>query len=60
MCIRDSDLEVARNGTFVRRRVEGGDPNFIAMWEEMGGAERYDRHRRWWAEERPEFATALG
>ena len=26
-----------RGGQFVIRRVEAGDPNFIAMWEQMGG-----------------------
>jgi hypothetical protein len=50
---------VARGGTFVRRRVEAGDPNFITMWHEMGGAERFDRRRRWWAAEEQSFAAAL-
>lgn len=42
-----------------RRRVEAGDPNFIEMWNEMGGAERFDRRRRWWAAQRQNFVTAL-
>jgi hypothetical protein len=50
---------IARGGEFVRRRVEAGDPNFIKMWNELGGAERFDRRRRWWAEARPAFAAAL-
>jgi hypothetical protein len=50
---------VARGGTFVRRRIEAGDPNFIKMWNEMGGAERFDRRRRWWAAEEQSFAAAL-
>jgi len=50
---------VARSGTFVRRRVEAGDPNFIKMWNEMGGAERFDRRRRWWAAQHEDFAAAL-
>jgi hypothetical protein len=53
------DHSVARSGTFVRRRVEAGDPNFIKMWQEMGGAERFDRRRRWWAAEEQSFAAAL-
>jgi Ser/Thr protein kinase RdoA (MazF antagonist) len=53
------DDAVAHGGEFVWRHVEAGDPNFTAMWEWMGGAERWDRRRRWWAEERPEFAAAL-
>jgi hypothetical protein len=50
---------VRRGGTFVRRRVEAGDPNFVKMWNEMGGAERFDRRRRWWAAEERSFAAAL-
>jgi aminoglycoside phosphotransferase (APT) family kinase protein len=50
---------IARGGEFVRRRVDAGDPNFISMWNAMGGAERFDRRRRWWAGLREEFAAAL-
>jgi hypothetical protein len=50
---------IASGGEFVRRRVEAGDPNFIKMWNDLGGAERFDRRRRWWAEARPAFAAAL-
>jgi hypothetical protein len=52
------DDSIGRGGEFVRRRVEAGDPNFIAMWNDMGGAERFDRRRRWWAEHRDRFASA--
>jgi len=50
---------IARGGEFVRRRVEAGDPNFISMWNAMGGMERFDRRRRWWAAQRQDFAAAL-
>jgi hypothetical protein len=50
---------MARGGEFVRRRVEAGEANFIKVWNEMGGEERYDRKRRWWAEHRERFAAAL-
>jgi hypothetical protein len=50
---------IARGGTFVRRRVESGDPNFISMWNAMGGMERFDRRRRWWAAQRQNFLAAL-
>ena len=50
---------IERGGEFVRRRVEAGDPNFAKMWDEMGGMERFDRRRRWWAAERHRFADAL-
>jgi hypothetical protein len=50
---------IAEGGTFVRRRVESGDPSFIRMWEEMGGAERFDRRRRWWDHHKEQFVRAL-
>ena len=50
---------IARGGAFVRRRVELGDPNFVAMWNEMGGAERFDRRQRWWEDEHARFRACL-
>jgi len=50
---------IMQGGAFVRRRVEAGDTNFIAMWDAMGGAERFDRRRRWWDQHRVEFLAAL-
>lgn len=50
---------MAKGGEFVRRRVEAGDPNFIAMWKDMGGVERFDRRRRWWKAHRNDFTRAL-
>ena len=52
-------VSIARGGEFVRRRVEAGDPNFIRMWNDMGGMERFDRRRRWWSEHEKAFANAL-
>lgn len=46
-------------GEFVRRRVEAGDLNFIQMWKEMGGIERYRRRLRWWEAHRATFVDAL-
>ena len=40
---------IARGGEFVRRRAEAGEPGFVKMWTEIGGMERFDRRRRWWA-----------
>ena len=54
-----SDTIVSAGGAFVRRRVEAGDPNFINMWNEMGGKNRFDRRRRWWAEHQNRFENAL-
>jgi hypothetical protein len=43
----------------VRRSVDAGDPNSVAMWNRTGGGERYERRRRWWAGHQDEFAAAL-
>jgi hypothetical protein len=48
---------ITRGGEFVRRRAEAGDPNFIKMWNEMGGIERFNRRRRWWAAHHQDFAA---
>lgn len=53
------DGSIARGGDFIRRRVEAGDPDFTAMWDEMGGMARFDRRRAWWHEARAGFAAAL-
>ncbi len=53
------DRSIEAGGEFVRRRVEAGDPGFVKMWEEMGGAERFARRRRWWSRERADFAAAM-
>jgi thiamine kinase-like enzyme len=50
---------IARGGQFVRRRVEAGDPNFVAMWNAMGGMERFDRRRRWFDEHIEQFSRAM-
>jgi hypothetical protein len=57
--LRVLDVSIKRGGEFVRRRVEAGDANFIAMWNEMGGMERFDRRRRWWAGQRDQYEQAL-
>jgi hypothetical protein len=53
------DDSIVRGGEFVRRRVAAGDPNFIAMWNDMGGEERFERRRRWWVGVRGDFAAAM-
>ncbi len=58
--VEDVDESMERAGAFVRRRVEAGDPNFVAMWEEMGGQARYDRRLRWYERNRARFADAMG
>lgn len=51
---------IERGGQFVLRRVEAGDPNFIEMWNSMGGMARFDRRRSWFGEHRDRIAGALG
>lgn len=53
------NASIRQGGAFVRRRVEAGDRNFIEMWNDMGGAERFDRRTEWWNEQVPTFAAAL-
>ena len=52
------DESIARGGEFVRRHVEAGEQGFIDMWNAMGGMERFDRRRSWWAGVREEFAES--
>jgi hypothetical protein len=50
---------IARVEGAVRRGVDAGAPNVIAMWNRTGGSERYDRRRRWWTDHHDRFAAAL-
>ena len=50
---------IARLEAAVRRSVDAGDPNAVAMWNRTGGNERYDRRRRWWTDHHDQFAAAL-
>ena len=43
----------------VRRSVDAGDPNSIALFNRTGGRERYDHRRRWWMDHHDQFAAAL-
>ena len=54
------EASIRRGGAFVQRKVQEGDPNFIQMWNEFGGMERFDRRRRWFADNIGRFAAALG
>ena len=53
------NASIERGGEFVRRPVEAGDPNFIKMWNDMGGATRFERRCEWWLERQDEFRAAL-
>jgi hypothetical protein len=51
---------IARGGRFVLRQVERGDPNFIAMWDAMGGMAMFDARRLWFDAQADTFRRALG
>jgi hypothetical protein len=53
------DDAIARIEAAVRRSVDAGDPNFIAMVNRTGGIAKYDRRRRWWTNHHDQFAAAL-
>ncbi|GAC1596825.1 MAG: hypothetical protein NVS3B21_20950 [Acidimicrobiales bacterium] len=53
-------FSMVQGGEFVRRRVEAGDQTFVKMWNDMGGAERFDRRHRWWVENHRRLAHAMG
>jgi hypothetical protein len=57
--VRALDHSIAHGGEFVQRRVEAGDPNFTAMWAEIGGMQRFDRRRAWWQASRSHFSAAM-
>ena len=53
------DDAIARVEAAVRRTVQSGDANAIALWNRTGGADRYHRRWRWWVDHREQFAGAL-
>ncbi len=53
------DDAMVHSGEFVKRHADLGEPGFVLMWEWMGGQERWDRRKRWWATDRPAFVVAL-
>lgn len=57
--LRSLDEAIEHGGEFVHRRAAAGDPGFVKMWADIGGMDRYDRRRRWWADARAQFRIAL-
>lgn len=53
------DEQLALGGAFVQRRVDAGEPAFVEMWNAMGGRERYERRRVWFADNRQRFLDAV-
>ncbi|MHB1445434.1 MAG: phosphotransferase [Acidimicrobiales bacterium] len=53
------DRSIGTGGQWVLSKVKAGDPNFIEMWNKIGGMDRFDRRRGWWNDHRGAFVTAL-
>jgi len=54
------ERNVARGGGFLQRRIDRGEEAFLAMRDQMGGMERYDRRREWFAAHRERFLESVG
>jgi hypothetical protein len=54
------DRNVARGGAFLQRRIDRGEAAFLALRDQMGGMERYDRRRAWFAAHRQRFLESVG
>ena len=53
------DRSMQVGGEFVRRPAEAGDPSLVKMWAEMGGQQRFDHRRDWWAKLRPHIESTV-
>lgn len=51
---------VAAGGTFLQRHIDRGETAFLAMRDAMGGMERYDRRRVWFAAHRDRLLESVG
>jgi hypothetical protein len=54
------DRNVAGGGAFLQRRIDRGETAFLALRDQMGGMERYDRRRAWFAAQRRRFLDSVG
>jgi hypothetical protein len=53
------DDAIRRIEATVRRHVDAGDLNAIAMVNRTGGIDKYERRRRWWTDHHDQFVAAL-
>ena len=53
------DESIVRAERFVRTRVERGEPNFVAMWDSLGGEQRFVGRRAWFDAHRRELQDAI-
>jgi len=52
-------VQIDQGGRFVAARAAAGEAAFVALWEQLGGQERFDRRKDWFAAGRERFAAAL-
>jgi hypothetical protein len=52
-------MTVERGGSWVKGKVDAGHPAFVEMWNQIGGMERFDRRRRWFAARREQLAATM-
>ena len=51
---------VTAGGGFLQRRIDRGEAAFLALRDQMGGMERYDRRREFFATHRDLFLASVG
>lgn len=51
--------QMEQGAAFVRRRVAAGEPAFVAMWETIGGEDRYSARAAWFAARRDALVAGL-
>jgi hypothetical protein len=54
------ERNVASGGVFLQGRIDRGEQPFVAMLDAMGGMERYDRRRAWFAAHKQRFVESVG
>jgi hypothetical protein len=54
------ERNVASGGVFLQGRIDNGEAAFVTMLADMGGMERYDRRRAWFAAHRNRFVESVG
>jgi hypothetical protein len=54
------DRNVADGGAFLQRRIDRGETAFIALRDQMGGMERFERRRAWFAANRDRLLESVG
>jgi hypothetical protein len=53
------EANIDQGPAFLQRRLDRGEAAFVAMVEQMGGMERYDRRRDWFTANRERLISAL-